>query len=256
MSMGAWREPPDDVSDRASLPEGDQDAAENRPDPEEIDYEPRETTAWLLAGPLGSGKTLAAEIARRALEERGEMPHVDEFSNYVRWRYEAATASNGGVDDNSLGEWAAEMRDSNGRDYFAKGLASELNGPVPASTHVIVSGVRSPTTPPVFADHFDNVVTIALWALPGTRMRRVEESEDAFRERDRRELWEWECKDFYLEDDTADYIVPNNVDDEENLSASIRRVVFAEYDGSRDAEPFETPFSPLEWTRDDEVSIL
>lgn len=207
-------------------------------DPEKMDVDMPPTTAWLLAGPLGSGKSYAANLVCEALERRGVMPHVEEFSNYVRYRYENAT-NDSEVDDNGLGEWAAIQRDQHGRDHFAHGLASELDGPVPASTHVIVAGVRSPTTPPVFEEYFDDVVTIAMWALPHIRFTRVDEDEEAFDERNEREMQEWECKDFYLDEDAYDYIIPNNFNDEEALRANVRRVVYAEYDGSRDADVFE-----------------
>lgn len=221
-------------------------------EPIEVEETKADATAWLLVGPLGSGKSMAASHVLDMLTRRGEVPHHTEFSDYVRYEFEAEFGED--TDDNSLGAWAAEKRRANGRDYFADRMAGELSGPVPASTHVVVSGVRSPTTPPCFREQFENVVVVVMWAFPAVRQRRVSEDEHAFAERNEREMEEWGCKEFFLDPDQYDYVIPNNVDDEENLRSAICRIVGQEVAGDRDASMYEK--APWHQSEDERRSLM
>lgn len=213
--------------------------------------------AWLFAGPLGSGKTTAAKHAMHALDTRGVFTAMVEYSDYVRYLYEQEGPGGDDVDDNGLGRWAAEMRNANGTDYFTERLASEVGGPTPQAQHVVVSGVRSPTTPPVFEEHFDRVITVVLWALPELRFSRVSEDREAFNERNDREMEGWGCREFYLDQAQYDYVVPNNNNEEELLSLAITQIVLDEYDGSRDASVYrKAPWHVEDGTRSTEVHCL
>lgn len=214
--------------------------------------------AWLLAGPLGCGKSLAAKHLQYALDSRGEFTGVVEFSDYVRYLYEQeGPGGEGSDDDNQLGVWAAEVRKDKGIDYFAERLASEVGGPQPQARHVIITGVRSPTTPPVFDEHFDVVNTIVLWAFPELRFRRVHEERgtdrETFEERNEREMEEWDCREFFIDPANYDYVVPNNYDDEELLAMAITRIGLDVYNGDRDASIYE--HAPWHATREQRTRL-
>lgn len=170
----------------------------------------------ILSGLSGAGKTAASESLEAHYNDNGTFCTSEELSDYVRFCYESAV-SNGGIDDNELGEWAAKQKERHGNGYFAEGLSTEIKTPFPEADVVNVIGVRSPEEADVIREWFDDVRIITIWAAPDERYQRLVDREDGysydtFHERKDRELWDWGCIEFFTNDDYYDHIVPNNHD--------------------------------------------
>ena len=194
---------------------------------------------YLLAGPLGSGKSTVADMIER---HYNGSTTAFEMSDYVRNCYYADVGGES-IDDNTLGEWAAEKKDGN-LGYFGDRLADHLDTDEDTPDAIIVSGIRSPEETYMFKQKWGvNAHTWAVWTLPDIRFKRkygelAHEEHPKwpdFLDRNERELDEWNCTDFYVEQSVnkADEIIPNNG----NLD-KLRRVVRGTLAGDSPAYPF------------------
>jgi dephospho-CoA kinase len=189
------------------------------------------TYTFGIAGLPGAGKSLAAEHVQQFVN--GEST-TTEMSDYVRACYEAdhgrgsTTRGDSGpnrgsaprddeVTDNELGAWAAEQKAEYGQGYFASRLAETWEDP--DRPHTVVSGLRSPEEATALRDAFGETSTVILtiWTLPGLRFKRKYGADprvdhpdwDTFIERRDRELYEWNCLDYFT-GNVSDFIIPNN----------------------------------------------
>ena len=200
---------------------------------------PDEPQVFALAGLPGSGKSTAAEMIRDELEHRMERAVHTEVSDFCRTLYEkehdghvddlsgessdSVETRQASPNDNDLGRWTAKLKEEHGRGYILRKMAETLDDP--DRPHVVISGVRSPEEAEALEDVFGpmNVTTVAIWTLPDLRFERkygdtpsVEHPKwDEFKERNEREIHEWGCLQFFLEDGPADYVVSNNGDEME-----------------------------------------
>lgn len=190
---------------------------------------------FVIAGLAGSGKSTVAEMIA---EQHDEAVEVHEMSDHVRqsWRNNTHVDEYEGEDinDNELGEWAAEQKDEHGNGYFARSLAAYLN--TPQTPHVVISGVRSPAEAQAIRNEFEaaDVTAVAVWTLPDIRFNRKygsdamtdPEAVEEFNERNERELWDWGAVAFFSSSSTneADYIIPNH-DDFETLRDHVRQLL-------------------------------
>lgn len=169
----------------------------------------------LFVGLPGAGKSKGCEIAEEIIGD-DETVSSHEISDYVKYEYAAITddvASE--VDDNELGRWADDMKTMKGMGHFAEGLAHQLRSPIPEASNINVAGVRSPAEADAFRDVFDDVTIISVWTLPDIRYDRLADREgeyttEEFSERKKRELWDWDCIEFFTNENYYDYIIPNN----------------------------------------------
>lgn len=191
---------------------------------------PSEPHVFALAGLPGSGKSTAAEMMRDELEHRFERATHTEVSDFCRALYEQE--HNDTTDDNDLGRWTAQLKDEHGRDYILREMSETLDAD--GRPHIVISGLRSPEEAEAVRDVFgqQNVSVIAIWTLPDLRFERKygampsEEHPkwDEFCERNEREIHEWGCLQFFLEDGPADYVVANN-GDESQLEGKVASIV-------------------------------
>lgn len=212
---------------------------------------PSEPQVFALAGLPGSGKSTAAEMIRDELERRASLREgatVNESQSDSEHRFERAVHTEvsdfcrtlyeqehdgDSTDDNDLGRWTAKLKAEHGRGYILREMSKTLYDD--QRPHVVISGLRSPEESEAVEDVFgqQNVTTIAIWTLPDLRFERKygdKPSEehpkwDEFLERNEREVHEWGCLHFFLEDGPADYVVANNGDESqlEGKVASIAR---------------------------------
>jgi len=189
---------------------------------------------FLIAGPLGSGKTTVAEIIERRYN--GSTTHF-ELSEYVRNKYyaevggesvsdsDSTNGSNRGASevssdsDNSFGAWAEDKK-ADFLGHFGRELADHIATAESDTDAIIVSGIRSPEECWAFEAQFDTVTRAAVWTSPDLRFERkygdmptdTHPRWENFCERNERELDEWGCKQFYANEsaERADYIIPNN----------------------------------------------
>lgn len=173
--------------------------------------------AFVLAGPVGCGKSTAAEhIVTELTEGRDEDATSTEVSDFVRALFNAEHSDE--VDDNELGRWAADKKDAHGNGYFVRAMAELWRDD--SNPHVVISGVRSPEEATAVRDVFGsaNTTVISIWTLPDVRFERrygeipsEEHPEwETFQERNEREIHEWNCLDFYVDENLYDYILTNN----------------------------------------------
>jgi dephospho-CoA kinase len=203
---------------------------------------------FALAGPLGCGKSTAAEMIADIIRHDGKFAQITEMSNFVRSEYNAYVGTES-VDDNALGEWAAKRKEADGDGCFAHDLAvlHEDDG-----VELIVSGIRSPAEIDALEDVYgaENVTTLAIWTLPELRFKRKygdtmhaqHEQFDTFMERNDRELSEWGCEEIYIDDDT-DFVIANN-EDEINLQRQLLIAVDSVY-GTILKNPLKNPFEEM-----------
>jgi dephospho-CoA kinase len=190
------------------------------------------TYTFGIAGLPGAGKSVAAEYLADAILD-GEAT-ATEMSDFVRTKFEASQGvaslsansktsrkfeaeHDDEVTDNELGAWAAEQKAEYGQGYFARQLAETWQDP--DRPHTVVSGLRSPEEATALRDAFGETSTVILsiWTLPGLRFKRKYGADprvdhpdwDTFIERRDRELYEWNCLDYFT-GNVADFIVPNN----------------------------------------------
>jgi dephospho-CoA kinase len=163
-----------------------------------------------LAGPLGCGKSTAAMALRNVLDMSQDIDaDIMEVSDFVRTEYEHVMGDT--VNDNRLGEWAAEQKVENGAGCFVERMVEQSEGVT------IISGIRSPAEAEAVYEAERDSAVAAVWSLPHLRFERkydAEYSDPEFRtfmERSNRELHEWGCKHFYTHGSAmSDYVVPNN----------------------------------------------
>jgi dephospho-CoA kinase len=174
--------------------------------------------AFVLAGLQGTGKSTVASMITDSMSVATAANTVTstEVSDFVRALFEAD--SDEVVNDNELGRWAANQKAAKGNDYFVRAMAELWHGD--DNPHVVISGVRSPAEANAVRDVFgaEHTTVIALWTLPDLRFERKYDavpSDDhpkweTFHERDERELHEWNCVEFFCDDDLSDYVLNNN----------------------------------------------
>lgn len=210
---------------------------------------PDDSHVFAFAGLPGCGKSTAAEIVETTLLTNYEYGVHLEVSDFVRTLFKAETGDE--VDDNELGRWAAEKKDEHGNGYFLRKMAETLQDE--HRPHIAISGLRSPAEASALREVFgvENVTVIAIWTLPDIRFERkygampsVEHDEwDTFSERNEREIYDWDCVEYFYGDDPSDYIVPNNssvVDLEDAVTAIVHENAL---DGSKLAAGYRD--SPL-----------
>lgn len=204
---------------------------------------------FALAGPLGCGKSTAAEMIANIIRTDGKFVQIAEMSDYVRSEYNAHVDTDT-VDDNGLGAWAAEQKEADGAGSFAHDLAVLYEAD---NAELIVSGIRCPEEVTALEDVYGeaNVTTIAIWTLPEVRFERKHGSQmtpthpefETFAERDERELDEWGCADIYLDDDT-EFVIANN-QDKIDLQRQLLIAVDSVY-GTILESPIESPFVDMD----------
>jgi dephospho-CoA kinase len=171
------------------------------------------TYTFGIAGLPGAGKSVAAQYLTESVLD-GEAT-ATEMSDFVRTKFEAEHDED--VNDNELGAWAAEQKAEFGQGHFARQLAETWQDP--DRPHTVISGLRSPEEATALRDVFGETSTVilAIWTLPGLRFKRkygadprVDHPDWAtFIDRRDRELYEWNCLDYFT-GNVADFIVPNN----------------------------------------------
>lgn len=193
-----------------------------------------EANVFAFIGLPASGKSTALDVVRGM----GGYPMTDEVSNYVRFRYENAT-DDGDVDDNGLGRWAANVKDEKGMGYFVDQWCRTIKGDQQAAHEldskpwdpIALAGIRSPEELDALREHFTNVTSVVVWAMPDVRYDRITERDgdemgrDVFDERQARELHDWGAKEFFLDRNYRDYIIPNNHDSVERFERDVEMVV-------------------------------
>lgn len=219
---------------------------------------PDERYAFVLAGLPGAGKTTAAEILVDELEHNFEVASHEEVSDFCRYLYENEHGE-APPNDNELGRWTAELKEEHGRDYIVSEMARCLHGSY--DCHVVISGVRSPEEADAVADIFDNVVVVGIHTRASLRFERkydepyVEDSDhwNEFQERDRREKHEWGCKEFFVAEGRADYIVSNNTTIG-NLESQLSTIIGHEVKGRTSQRARLLATSPFGRMPDEEVT--
>jgi len=195
---------------------------------------------FVLVGLAGAGKSTAADMIQQHHDENVQ---TFEVSDFVRTKFEEA--HDDAVNDNELGEWAAEQKAEHGDDYFVRQMAETIRDS--NTPHVVISGVRSPAEAKAVEDVFSmgNVMTLAIWTLPDLRFNRkygADMMDDAetlqtFADRNDREKHEWGAKEFFARggEHTADGIIPNH-DDCDALEEHLTN--FLDGKGQYDKSPF------------------
>jgi dephospho-CoA kinase len=212
------------------------------------------TYTFGIAGLPGAGKSVAAQYLTESVLD-GEAT-ATEMSDFVRTKFEAehgrgsATRGDSGpnrgsaprddeVNDNELGVWAAEQKAEFGQGHFARQLAETWQDP--DRPHTVISGLRSPEEATALRDAFGETSTVilAIWTLPGLRFKRkygadprVDHPDWAtFIDRRDRELYEWNCLDYFT-GNVADFIVPNN----DNVTQFVAKLqdIYAQVQGADD----------------------
>lgn len=178
-----------------------------------------ENSAIGIVGPLGSGKSTVGELFEKEIDTMLDINAVHtEVSDFCRVLYEESHGDESD-NDNALGRWTANVKAEEGDGYFVRRMAEQH---VESDKVTIISGLRSPKEAEAMVDVFDDVTIVAVWTLSDLRFRRkycdeddsaVEryEKEETFEERNRRELYDWRCVEFYRHDyPLTDYVISNN----------------------------------------------
>lgn len=205
----------------------------------------KRANVFLFAGLPGCGKSIAAQRAYGALEQRKyHSVEKHELSDYVRSAYEKESGISG-VGDNELGEWAAQKKTKRGDGYFARQLAEDISNS-PHADNIVVAGIRSSEEVHAFRERFDNVIVLSIWALPDERYTRLENREgeytlEEFNDRKQRELWSWGCIDFFTDEKYYNHIIPNNFSQDKFL-AEVEYIVESYAIGDHPSIYKESPF--------------
>jgi dephospho-CoA kinase len=206
-----------------------------------------EANVFAFIGLPASGKSTALDV----VSGMGSYPMTDEVSNYVRFRYENEVG--GETDDNGLGRWAAEQKEEHGNGYFVDQWCRTIKGDQQAAHEldakpwdpIALAGIRSPAELDALREHFTDVTSVVVWAMPDVRYDRITERDgdemdrDVFEERQARELHDWGAKEFFLDRNYYDYIIPNNHDSVVRFERDVEMVV--------DENPIADKFKTVPW---------